>query len=39
MSAHRRNYSPISNYKYSTAVSPSYSYSRVSGYLDALEKD
>ena len=40
MSLTRKTYSPMSHsYSYSSIATPSYSYSRVSTYLDALEKD
>ena len=40
MSLTRKNYSPMSHsYTFTSAASPSYSYSRVTTYLDALEKD
>jgi len=37
MSLTRKTYSPMAHtYSYSTTLSPSYSYSRVTTYLDAL---
>lgn len=40
MSLNRKTYSPMSHtYSYSTTYSPTYSYSRVTTYLDALERD
>jgi len=40
MSLSRKTYSPMSHtYSYSSATTPTYSYSRVTSYLDALERD